>query len=41
VVTAHVAGATFDNFGRMLERAVANTVAYWHGTPLPAGDRVI
>jgi phosphoglycerate dehydrogenase-like enzyme len=40
VVTAHVAGATFDNFGRMLERAVANTVAYWHGTPLPAGDRV-
>jgi len=40
VVTGHVAGATFDNFSRMLEHAVANTNAFWQGAPIPASDLV-
>jgi phosphoglycerate dehydrogenase-like enzyme len=41
VVTAHVAGATFDNFGHMLDRAVANTLAVLRGEPVPAADLVL
>ena len=40
VVTGHVAGATFDNFGLVLERAVANTLAFYRGVSLPPTDVV-
>ncbi|UED84696.1 2-hydroxyacid dehydrogenase [Streptomyces profundus] len=41
VLTAHVAGATLDNFGQMVDRAVANTLALREGRPIPDGDLVI
>lgn len=41
VVTAHVAGATFDNFGHMIDRAVANTSALFRGEAIPSSDLVL
>ncbi|WP_062207654.1 2-hydroxyacid dehydrogenase [Streptomyces sp. NBRC 109706] len=41
VLTGHVAGATFDNFGQMIDSAVANTLALREGRPIPDGDLVI
>lgn len=41
VVTAHVAGATFDNFGLVLERAVANTLSLLRGEGIPPEDLVL
>ncbi|MQA94114.1 MAG: hypothetical protein GEV11_05500 [Streptosporangiales bacterium] len=40
-LTAHVAGATFDNFGHMVDRAVANTGAFLRGEGIPPGDLVL
>lgn len=40
VVTAHVAGATYDNFGRMLDIAVANTLTFERDGTIPAADLV-
>lgn len=41
VVTAHVAGATFDNFAHMVAHAVDNTVRFERGEPIPAPDLVL
>jgi len=41
VVTAHVAGATFDNFGHMVDRAVRNTRAFLCGEDIPGPDFVL
>ena len=41
VVTGHVAGATFDNFGHMVDHAVANTTAFLRGDPIPDADIVV
>jgi D-3-phosphoglycerate dehydrogenase len=41
VVTPHMAGATIDNFGNIIERAVANAKAYLETGRLPEGDAVL
>ena len=40
VLTPHCAGATFDNFAVVLERALGNARRFLAGEPLPAGDVV-
>jgi phosphoglycerate dehydrogenase-like enzyme len=41
VVTPHMAGATIDNFGAIIERAVANAQTYLATGRLPDGDAVL
>jgi phosphoglycerate dehydrogenase-like enzyme len=41
VVTPHLAGATIDNFGGIIERAVANAVDYLKTGRLPERDAVL
>jgi D-3-phosphoglycerate dehydrogenase len=41
VVTPHLAGATLDNFGNIIERAVANAKSYLETGRLPEHDAVL
>lgn len=41
VVTPHMAGATIDNFGSIIDRAVANAQTYLATGRLPDGDAVL
>ncbi|MCQ4628997.1 2-hydroxyacid dehydrogenase [Shinella sp. CPCC 100929] len=41
VVTPHTAGATLDNFGSVVERAVRNTEGFFAGAELPENDIVL
>jgi phosphoglycerate dehydrogenase-like enzyme len=41
VVTPHLAGATVDNFDNIIERAVANAIAYFETGRLPEQDAVL
>jgi phosphoglycerate dehydrogenase-like enzyme len=41
VVTPHLAGATIDNFGGIIDRAVANAVEYLETGRLPERDAVV
>lgn len=41
VITPHCAGATIDNFARIMERAVHNARAFLAGDPLPEDDVVV
>lgn len=41
VVTPHLAGATLDNFDRILAAGIANIEAFFAGTALPPGDLVL
>jgi D-3-phosphoglycerate dehydrogenase len=41
VVTPHLAGATLDNFGNIIERAVANAIAFFETGRLPERDAVL